>query len=68
MALLTLTVNNLSPALDKKSSEVAVIAQALHNAAHDIQAAQGNVTSGNILAPGGAVIGSWAYTPQGSLP
>ena len=65
---LSLSISNFSPPLDKKSSEVAVIAQALHNAAHDIQAAQGNVTSGNILAPGGAVIGSWTYAPQGSLP
>jgi len=68
MALAVVTVSNLAPALDKKSSEVSVIAQALHEAARAIQSQQGNVTSGNIVGNGGVVLGTWTYTPQGSLP
>jgi hypothetical protein len=74
MSLFTLTINNLSPALEHKSGEVAVIANALHAAATAVQAAQGNLTSGNLTIPhaGGVgdpvTIGSWAYVAQGSLP
>lgn len=68
MSLMVVTINNLSPALDRKSSEVAVIAQALHIAATGVQGAQGNLTSGNIIGNGGAVLGTWTYTPQASLP
>jgi hypothetical protein len=74
MSLMVVTINNLSPALEHKSGEVAVIANALHAAATAVQAAQGNLTSGNLTVPhtGGAgdpvVIGSWTYTPQASLP
>jgi hypothetical protein len=68
MSLAVITVSNLSPALDKKSSEVSVIAQALHIAATSIQGAQGTQTSGNIVGNGGVVLGTWAYTSQGSLP
>ena len=38
MALLTLTVNNRSPALDKQAQEVALIARALELAAQSIRA------------------------------
>jgi hypothetical protein len=68
VTLLTVTINNQTPALDKRSSEVGVLAQALASAAQQLQGSQGNVTSGNILAPGGAVIGNFVYTPQASLP
>lgn len=51
MSLFTLTINNLSPALEHKSGEVAVIAGALAAAAQAVQAAQGNATSGNIQTP-----------------
>ena len=71
MALLTLTVNNLAPGLEHKSSEAAVIARALKIAAEAIQRAQGTVTSGNIVdnqGAGSVTIGTWAYTPQASLP
>jgi len=66
MALLTLTVNNASPALDKKAQEVALIARALDLAEVAIRGPGGAVTSGNITTDGGAVIGSWSYTPQAS--
>jgi hypothetical protein len=65
MALFTLTINNLSPALEKKVQEVAVIQQYTEQALQAVRAAGGVQTSGNILAPGGAtVVGSWTYTPQ----
>jgi hypothetical protein len=69
MALFTLTINNLSPALEKKNQELAVIAQYLHFAARDAQAAGGALTSGNIVDNRGAgsiTVGSWTYTPQAS--
>lgn len=68
MSLAVITINNPSPALDHKSSEVAIIAQALHEAARAIQSAQGTVTSGNIIGNGGATLGTWVYTPVASLP
>jgi hypothetical protein len=54
MALLTLTVNNLSPVLSKQFSEVALIHRAL-----DIRAPGGAKTSGNILDTGAVVLGTW---------
>lgn len=67
MALFTLTINNLSPALEMKHQEVERIQSYAQSAVHDLRAAGGAVTSGNILAPGGAtVVGSWVYTPQAS--
>ena len=66
MALLSLTVNNASPALDKKAQEVALIARALGAAARVIQSNGGLVTSGNILGDGAVVLGTWTYTPQAS--
>jgi hypothetical protein len=64
MALLTLTVNNTSPAMDKKYGEVALIARALDLAAQSIRMAGGSVTSGNINGDGGVLLGTWTYTPQ----
>jgi hypothetical protein len=65
MALFTLTISNLSPALDKKNQEVTVIQQYTEQALQAVRAAGGVLTSGNILAPGGVtVVGSWTYTPQ----
>jgi hypothetical protein len=40
MSLAVISVNNQSPALEHKSSEAALIAQALHIAATNIQSAQ----------------------------
>ena len=65
MALLTLTINNLSTAMDKQHQEVQHIQQYLHAAALDLRSSGGKKTSGNILDVGGAtIVGSWTYTPQ----
>jgi hypothetical protein len=64
MALLSLTVNNASPALDKKFQEVQLIARALDLAASAIRGPGGAVTSGNIVDTGGAVLGTWTYVAQ----
>jgi uncharacterized protein (DUF3084 family) len=67
MALFTLTINNLSPALDKQNQEVERIQNYAQSAVQALRAAGGALTSGNITAPGGAtVVGSWTYTPQAS--
>jgi hypothetical protein len=66
MALLTLVVNNASPALDKQHQEVALISRALHLAASDIRSAGGKKTSGNIVDTGAVVLGTWTYTAQAS--
>jgi hypothetical protein len=68
MSLAVITINAQSPALEHKSSEAALIAQALHIAATNIQSQQGTVTSGNIVGNGGAVIGSWTFTSQNGSP
>lgn len=64
MALAVITINNQSPALDQRQSELAVIAQALGTAAQVMRSAGGTQTSGNIIGTGGVVLGTWAYTPQ----
>ena len=51
MSLMVVTINNLSPALEHKSGEVAVIANASHAAARAVQAAPSNLTSGNLTIP-----------------
>jgi hypothetical protein len=66
MPLLTLTVNNAAPALDRKAQEVQVIARALELAAQSIRMAGGLATSANIVDTGGVTVGSWSYTPQAS--
>jgi hypothetical protein len=66
MALAVITIQNLSPALDRKFQEVRFIARALDPAEQAISTPGGTVTSGNIISDGGAVIGSWIYTPQAS--
>lgn len=63
MALLTLTVNNPSPALDKQHQESSIIDRALDLAKTDIRSHGGKRTSGNIVDSGGAVLGTWIYTP-----
>jgi hypothetical protein len=65
MSLCVVTINNLSPALDKKFQEVQVIARGLALASQAIQGAGGQQTSGNIT-DAGVLLGSWAYTPQAS--
>lgn len=66
MALLTLTINNLSPALDKQHQEAERIHRYLEAAAQDMRGAGGKKTSGNILDNAGTTVGSWTYTPQAS--
>jgi hypothetical protein len=62
---LTITINNLSPALEKKAQEVIVMHQYVEQAMQALRGAGGAQTSGNILAPGATtVVGSWTYTPQ----
>jgi len=64
MALLTITVNNPSTALDRQHQEVQLIDRALTLAKADIRSNGGKKTSGNIIDNGATVIGSWTYTPQ----
>jgi hypothetical protein len=66
MALLTLTVNNASPALDKQHQEVQLIDRALQLAKTDIRSNGGKKSSGNITGDGAVVLGTWTYTPQAS--
>jgi hypothetical protein len=64
MALFTLTINNLSPALDRQHQEVQRVHQFLEAAALDVRSAGGKKTSANLIGDGGAVVGSWTFTPQ----
>lgn len=66
MALMVVTINNLSPALEKKFQEVERIERFLHYAAVAVRQGQGQVTSGNILDINNTVVGSWVYAPQAS--
>jgi len=66
MALLSLTVNNASPALDRQHQESQLIERALRLAASEIRSNGGKKTSGNIIDTGGVVLGTWTYTPQAS--
>jgi hypothetical protein len=66
MALLTLTINNPSPALDKQHQEVQLIDRALQLAKADIRSSGGKKSSGNINGDGGVLLGTWTYTPQAS--
>jgi hypothetical protein len=66
MSLAVITVNNQSPALGTKNSEVALVARACELAAQAIRGAGGAATSGNITDTGANVIGTWTYTAQAS--
>jgi hypothetical protein len=63
MALLTLTISNPSPALDKQHQETQLISRALQLAQQDIRANGGKKTSGNLNGDGGVLLGTWVYTP-----
>jgi hypothetical protein len=65
MALLSLTINNLSPALDKKFQEVQVIARGLELAEQAIRSAGGAASSGTMI-DAGVTLGTWTYTAQAS--
>ncbi|MBA2402735.1 MAG: hypothetical protein H0V72_29375 [Bradyrhizobium sp.] len=64
MPLAVITVNNRTPALDKKAQEVVAVARAVALASQAIASAGGAVTSGNIVDDGAVVVGSWTFTPQ----
>jgi hypothetical protein len=67
MALFTLTINNLSPALDKQHQELERIHHYLVAAVQDVRGAGGKRTTGNILDNAGAnIVGQWTYTAQAS--
>jgi hypothetical protein len=63
MALLTLTVNNASPALDRQHQECQLIDRALTLAKMDIRSNGGKKTSGTIT-DAGVTLGTWTYSPS----
>ena len=65
MSVFTLTINNLSPALDKQHQELERIHHYLVAAVQDVRGSGGKKTSGNI-SDGATVVGSWIYTAQAS--
>jgi hypothetical protein len=65
MALAVITVNNLSPVLDKRFQEVQVIQRALGIAENQIRSAGGTVASGT-MTDAGVTLGTWTYTAQAS--
>jgi hypothetical protein len=65
MALAVITVNNLSPVLDKRFQEVQVVQRALVIAEGQIRGAGGAVASGT-MTDGGVTLGTWTYTAQAS--
>ena len=65
MSLFALTINNISPPMERQHQELQRVQQYLVAAVEDMRGAGGKKTSGNILDVGGAtVVGSWTYTPQ----
>jgi hypothetical protein len=66
MSLAVITINALSPQLDKRFQEVQVVARGLALAAQAISGPGGQQTSGNIDGDGGVLLGTWTYTPQAS--
>jgi hypothetical protein len=65
MALAVITVNNLSPVLDKRFQEVQIVQRALAIAETQIRSAGGAVASGT-MTDAGVTLGTWTYTAQAS--
>jgi hypothetical protein len=65
MSLAVITVNNPSPAMDKRAGEVQVIQRALDIAANQIRGAGGASASGT-MTDGGVTLGTWTYTAVAS--
>jgi hypothetical protein len=65
MPLAVVTVNNPSPALDKRHQEVALVQRALDIAEQQIRAPGGAVASG-IMIDAGVTLGTWTYTAVAS--
>jgi hypothetical protein len=61
MSLAVITVNNPSPALDKRAQEVQIVHRALVIAEGQIRSAGGAVSSGT-MTDGGVTLGTWTYT------
>jgi hypothetical protein len=73
MTVLTVTITDPSPAHDTKKAEVAYLHRVLELVGHDLQAAQGNTASANIVGRSAAgvpntTLGSWVYTAAASNP
>ena len=77
MSVLTVTINDPSPAFDKKSSEVAYLEQVLTFIGAEIRRGNGTVTSGTVPGPNHTAgsgpqpsvsLASWTYTPAASHP
>jgi len=71
MSVFTITVNDQF--FEHRSSEVSYICKALAIASQELQGAQGDRASGPILGTNAAgtpntSLGSWSYTPSGTLP
>jgi hypothetical protein len=63
LALFTLTISNLAPALQRQDQEVERLHSFLNLAIQDFRGSGGKHQSGNI-AVGAVTVGSWTYTPQ----
>jgi hypothetical protein len=71
MSVFLITINDQS--FPKRSSEVSYIAKCLEIAAAELQRNQGDLLTGGIIGmnPAGLAnqsLGSWTYTPSGTLP
>jgi hypothetical protein len=60
MVLFTVTINKLSPALDKKFQKRPRIGTFLERRRKPFKTLKADRTTGNILADGGAVAGTWS--------
>jgi hypothetical protein len=61
MALAVITVNNPSPALEKRAQEVQIVQRALDIAESQIRSAGGAASSGT-MTDAGVTLGTWTYT------
>ena len=73
MTVLTITINDPSPAFQRKSSEVTWLVGVLQKIEQEIGRGRGTVTSGTIIgtSAGGTPntsLGSWIYAPSASKP
>ena len=65
MSLAVITINNPSPALDKRAQEVQIVARGLELAAQQIRSAGGATSSGTIT-DASVTLGTWTYTAVAS--
>ena len=68
MSALTVTINNISPALEHKHSECDFILNALRIVETELGRGRGQITSGNIVGQNNVSLGSWTATFVGSSP